>query len=146
MKVSIIIPTYGDRAYDLLKPCLDSVHKYTCSDYEVIVVANGCTESTKTVTHSYDVPYNLLWFDEALGYTKACNAGMKVATGDYIVLLNNDTELLEQPKNQWIDILLRAFWDERMAISGPMMQWCPWAEYNFLIGFCTMFRRSIMEE
>jgi beta-1,4-mannosyl-glycoprotein beta-1,4-N-acetylglucosaminyltransferase len=146
MKVSIVIPTYGDRAYDLLKPCLESIRQYTdLSDTEAIIVANGCTDLTRQVGSMFP-EFRMIWHDEPLGYTKACNAGMKVANGDYIILLNNDIVLLEQPKNLWIDILLRAFWDERCAIAGPMMQWCPWAEYDFLIGFCTMFRRSAIEE
>jgi beta-1,4-mannosyl-glycoprotein beta-1,4-N-acetylglucosaminyltransferase len=69
---------------------------------------------------------------------------MKVAKGEYIVLLNNDIVLLEQPKNLWIDMMLRAFWDSRMAIAGPMMSWCPWAEYQFLIGFCIMIRKEFI--
>lgn len=69
-----------------------------------------------------------------------------MATGEYIVLLNNDTVLLEQPKNLWIDILLRAFWDSRCAVAGPMMAWCPYAEHHFLIGFCTMFRKEALDQ
>lgn len=147
MKTSIIIPTYGDRAHDLLKPCLDSIQKFTNLDEsEVIVVANGCTESTRTIAESYGKPFSLIWSDEALGYAKACNVGMRAAKGDYIVLLNNDTVLLEQPKNTWIDLMLRAFWDERVAISGPMMAWCPWSEYHFLIGFCIMIRKTFLDQ
>lgn len=144
MKVSIIIPTYGDRAYDLLEPCLKSIVSFTdLYDAEIIVVANGCTESTLDVCNPIDL--ELLWFDEAIGYAKACNEGMRKAKGEYIVLLNNDTVLLEQQKNTWIELMLRAFWDPRMAISGPMMSWCPYAEYSFLIGFCIMIRKEFLD-
>lgn len=148
-KVSIIIPHYGDRAHDLLKPCLKSIHEYTnLDDCEIIVVANGATEDAKFIVQDWLplVLRQIMWFDEAIGYARACNEGIRIAKGDYIVLLNNDIELLAQPKNLWIDILLRAFWDERVAISGPMMSWCPWAEYNFLIGFCIMIRKTFLDQ
>ena len=143
MKVSIIIPHYGDRAHDLLNPLLDSIVKYTdLSNCEIIIVANGCTESAREVVFEFGG----LWFQDALGYARACNEGMKVAKGEYIVLLNNDTVLLEQPKNLWIDMLLRAFWDSKVAVAGPMMAWCPYAEHHFLIGFCTMFRKEALDQ
>lgn len=62
------------------------------------------------------------------------------------MLLNNDTEILPSPKHQWIEILLRAFWDSKCAVSGPMMAWCPYAEHHFLIGFCTMFRKEALDK
>src|SRR4029077_15523388 len=106
---------------------------------EIIVVKNGCTWIA-------DLPdCKVLSFDDAIGYPAAVNYGIKQAQGDYVVLLNDDTILLEQPKNQWIEILLRAFWDEQMAIAGPWMNWCPWAEHDFLIFFCVMIRKSVFE-
>ena len=47
MTYSIVIPTYN-YCNDLLKPCLESIIKYTdLLDLEVLVVANGCTDNTK---------------------------------------------------------------------------------------------------
>jgi len=140
MKVSIIIPTAFDSLESRLKPCLESVRKFTdLSETEIIVVKNGCTWIE-------DLPdCKVLSFNDAIGYPAAINAGINIAKGEYVVLLNDDTILLEQPKNQWIDLLLRAFWDEKMAVAGPWMNWCPWAEHNFLIFFCVMIRKSVFE-
>jgi GT2 family glycosyltransferase/predicted O-methyltransferase YrrM len=140
-KVSIIIPTCKEKN---LIPCLESVRKFTdLTDTEIIVVANGY--DGKRYDANYMVDESVLWFDEMIGYPAAVNAGIKAAEGDYVVLLNDDTILLEQPKNQWIEILLRAFWDEKMAIAGPWMNWCPWAEHDFLIFFCVMIQKSVFE-
>lgn len=144
MKVSIVIPHYGDRAHDLLDPCIRSIYKFTdLSDTEVIVVCNGATEDAWNFCELMEVKG--IWFDEAIGYTRACNEGMKVAKGEYIVLLNNDTVLLEQPKNLWIDMLLRAFWDSKVALAGPWMNWCSHAEQDFLVFFCVMIRREALD-
>ena len=140
VKTSIIIPTAFDGLESRLLPCLESIRKYTdLSDTEIIVVKNGCTWIA-------DLPdCTVMSFNEAVGYPAAINAGLNVAKGDYVVLLNDDTILLDQHKHTWIEVMLRAFWDDKMAIAGPWMNWCPWAEHNFLIFFCVMIRKSVFE-
>jgi len=139
-QISIIIPTAFDGLESRLKPCLESIRKFTdLSETEIIVVKNGCTWVEDLMVDQ------VLSFNEAIGYPAAINAGINVAKGDYVVLLNDDTILLEQSRHTWIDLLLRAFWDERMAVAGPWMNWCPWAEHNFLIFFCVMIRKSVFE-
>jgi beta-1,4-mannosyl-glycoprotein beta-1,4-N-acetylglucosaminyltransferase len=147
-KCSIVVPTYGKRCEDLLKPCLESIKKYSnLDDIEVIVVANGCTDNTKEYVESLGAPFKCVWYDEAIGYARASNAGMQQATGEFIVMLNNDTFLTEQPKNLWLDILMAPFInDEMMAITGPMNNWSESAQDYFLIGFCTMFRKSVLDK
>ena len=147
MNISIIIPTYN-HCDDFLKPCLQSVIKHTdLSDAEVIVVANGCTDDTKEYVESLGSPFRLIWIDEPSGYTKATNEGIKAATGEYVVLLNNDTILLEQPKNHWINVLKEPFENEdRIGITGPLPNWCPWARRHFIIFFCVMIKRKSFDE
>jgi len=46
MKYSIVIPTYN-HCEDLLKPCLESIFKYTdMTDVELVISANGCKDGT----------------------------------------------------------------------------------------------------
>ena len=46
MRYSIVIPTYN-HCEDLLKPCLESIFKYTdMTDVELVISANGCTDNT----------------------------------------------------------------------------------------------------
>jgi beta-1,4-mannosyl-glycoprotein beta-1,4-N-acetylglucosaminyltransferase len=144
MKFSVIIPTYKHLS-DCLKPCLESIIKYTDTDIEVIVVANGCSnDGTREFVES--LGFKLIWFNEAIGYTKATNEGIKVATGDYIILLNNDTILLDQPKNQWLEMLVDPFEkNEKVGITGPMYVHCPFADRNFLIFFCVCIKRELFD-
>jgi beta-1,4-mannosyl-glycoprotein beta-1,4-N-acetylglucosaminyltransferase len=113
MKYSIIIPTYNncDR---LLKPCVDSIIKYTnLDDAEIIVVANGCTDNTRLYVAQISIinpNIKLLWFNDAIGYTRATNAGIDVAQGEYVIFMNNDVTLLPQEKNKWLD-MLQSLWD-----------------------------------
>lgn len=144
--ISIVIPTYN-HCDDLLKPCLESIRQHTdLSQVEVIVVANGCTDNTRDYVESLGHPFKLIWMDEAAGYTKATNEGIKSAKGDFICLLNNDTVLLGQPKNQWIDLLLDPFFNDKdMGLTGPMINHDPHSGKNFLVFFCVMIRRKVIQ-
>ena len=148
-KYSIVVPTYN-HLEDCLKPCLDSVKQHTNLDnVEVIVVANGCTDGTDKYVDSLGFPFKLIWFDEKIGFTRATNEGIKVAQGEYVILLNNDTVLLEKgyPKNTWINMMTDPFLsDEKMGITGPLMLHDDYADADVMIFFCVMIKRVLFDE
>lgn len=145
-KVSIVIPTLN-HLEDLLKPNLASLIAYTnLDDVEVIVVANGCTDGTEDYVKSLGPKFRCLSFPDALGYTRATNEGIKVATGDFIVLYNNDVVLLGQPKNQWLDILLAPYKNNpKMGITGPLQLHDEYSDQDVIIGFCLCISRVALE-
>lgn len=155
MTYSVIIPTYN-KCDQLLKPCLDSLLQYTdinsdLSKLEIIVVANGCTDNTREYVTSLQSRFHnilLVWSDEALGYTKATNLGIKEAAGDYIILLNNDTVFLPQYLNEWLEILRHPFnVSDRVGLTGPMMVESPSAgNRRFIIFFCIMIARKVFNK
>jgi len=86
MKISVILPTYL-HLEDCLRPCIESIKKYTdLTDIEIIVVANGPNDGTREYVWQQGDPFIYLGFAEPIGYTRACNEGIKIAKGDYIVL------------------------------------------------------------
>ena len=156
MKFSIIIPTYN-HCDDLLKPCIESIIEYTdLRDVEIIISANGCTDNTLDYISnlyyrflSMGIPDNLklIWNDSPSGYSKSTNAGIKIATGEKLVLLNNDVLLLDQPKNRWLDLLYHQFEiDEKCGISGPSKVFSDPAGRDFLIFFCVMIDRTVFND
>lgn len=153
MKYSIIIPTYN-HCDDLLIPCVESIFKYTnMNNVELVISANGCTDNTKNYLEHLEHKFNDLgfssnfkyvWNDAPLGYPKATNEGLKVCTGEYIVLLNNDTVLLNQTKNTWLDLLEAPFkHDVNAGIVGPIKEYSPEANSEFIIFFCAMIHRRV---
>lgn len=144
--VSVVIPT-KNHCEDLLRPCLSSLIKYTdLSDTEVIVVANGCTDDTVAYVNSLGQPFKVVEFKDPLGYPKATNEGIKASKGDFIVFLNNDTEMLEQKRNEWIETLKEPFLkDPQVGISGPLM--LPQMEIGvyFIVFFCAMVSRKLLD-
>jgi beta-1,4-mannosyl-glycoprotein beta-1,4-N-acetylglucosaminyltransferase len=141
-KYSIIIPTYN-HLDDYLKPCLESIRQNTDLSFaEVIVVANGCTDGTGDYVRSLGPKFKLIEHTEPLGYTKATNIGMAAAKGDYVVLLGNDCTL---QGNNWLQILEQPFIDRNVGMTGPLIQTHPETHIDFLVFFCVMLRREVIQ-
>ena len=145
MKASIIIPTYK-HLDDFLKPCLESILKYTdLSDIEVIIVANGCGEDgTSEYVDSLPKNFKLVWFEEGIGFTKATNEGVKVSTGDIIILMNNDVVLLPQEKNEWLRFLCDPLKD-KIGLTCNLKIWDESVERHFGVFFLCAFPRHIWD-
>ncbi|MEZ4658669.1 MAG: glycosyltransferase [Caldilineaceae bacterium] len=96
-KISIIIPTKDK--HKLLRACLDSIfNKSSYQNYEIILVDTGSSEAA---TQSYyatlqnNERVHTISYTGAFNYSKANNLGAQHATGDLLLFLNNDTEVLE---------------------------------------------------
>lgn len=150
IKYSIVIPTYN-HCDDLLIPCVESILQHTdMSNVEIIIVANGCADGTKyfadALKQTNSGKINLIWSDEALGYTKATNLGIKAAQGEFIVLLNNDTLLLDQKKNLWLEMMEKALSDPKMGLTGPLQLYDHYADAPVLIFFCVMIKKEVFDK
>ena len=98
-KVSIIIPM-KDKV-NLTKVCIDSLYnKNTYQNFEIIIVDNNSTEEEtlnyfNALKKEHD-NVKILTIKEEFNYSRLNNLAIKEATGDYILLLNNDTEVLDK--------------------------------------------------
>ncbi len=90
MKISVIIPTFN-RA-NVLSRAIESVLSQTYAPFEVIVVDDGSSDSTRSLVKNYpSVKY--LKIDNS-GVSKARNVGIDSSKGDWIALLDSDDEWL----------------------------------------------------
>ncbi len=90
--VSIIVPTRDE--FELVKACLESVFdRTTYSAFEVIVVDNG-TRSREALALFERLPVQVVPYPESFNYSRANNLGAGYARGRFLVLLNNDTEVI----------------------------------------------------
>ena len=149
MKYSIVIPTYN-HCDDFLKPCVESILQYSSlEDIEIIISANGCTDNTRSyvneLKYTYGSKIKLVWSDEPLGYPKATNAGIKEASYDKIILLNNDTKLLNQSKDQWLQMLEAPFENSSCGISCVVTEYSSIVNYHFAVFFCVMIDRKVFD-
>ena len=90
-QISIVIPNFNGIKF--IKECLNSVKNQKISYYEVIIIDNASTDgSVEYLKHNYP-EFILIENKENLGFAAAVNQGIKLSNGEYIFLLNNDTEL-----------------------------------------------------
>ncbi len=87
---SVIIPNWNGAGH--LPTCLDSLRTQTFTDFETIVADNGSTDGSLALMERDYPAVRVLAMGENRGFAGACNAGMRAAHGELIVLLNNDTE------------------------------------------------------
>ncbi|MGA7416273.1 MAG: glycosyltransferase family 2 protein [Bryobacteraceae bacterium] len=87
--VSIIIPSWN--RVDLLESVLKSVGEQTYPYREVIVVDNGSSDGSAAVATAFDA--KVLQLEENRGFAEAVNLGIQVATGEWLLILNNDVTL-----------------------------------------------------
>ncbi len=97
-KVSVVVLSYNQ--VDLLKACLHSLEKFSnYPNLELIVVDNASDEATRAFLREYESArplarirdVKILFNDDNLGFAGGNNVGIREATGDYVILLNNDT-------------------------------------------------------
>ena len=89
-KISIVIPIYNVEKY--LPQCLDSVINQTHQNLEIILVNDGSTDSCGEIGEEYAAkdPRIKVIHKENGGLSDARNAGIKVATGEYIAFIDSD--------------------------------------------------------
>jgi GT2 family glycosyltransferase len=100
--IDIIIPNYNGAA--LLPTCLEALRRQTRRDFCVIVVDDGSTDdSRELLAHRYP-QVQVLALPANRGLAAAVNAAFHASGGEYVVLLNNDTEA--HPR--WLEHLVGA--------------------------------------
>jgi len=102
--VSVVIINWNHR--DLLKNCLESLEKQTHPILETIVVDNGSTDDSVAVAQSYGC--RVISNPENAGFCVASNQGFRIAKGQYVFLLNNDTTLDEDCIGHLVEALSKS--------------------------------------
>jgi len=100
-KVSIIIPTKDNSI--LLRKCLRGIEYNTnYQNYEIIIVDNNSTE-IETKQYLKSLPYTVLNYNENFNFSKMNNFAVSKSSGEYLLFLNDDVEVLEP---NWLDEML----------------------------------------
>ncbi len=124
-KVSIIIPTRGDRkriwgidtclAANAIQSIFD---RSTYTNYEVILVHDTVDSlDLSLVSIAEDERVKLVWYSKPFDFSEKCNLGVIEASGDVVILLNDDTEVISP---DWIETLISFLEDDDVAMVGPM--------------------------
>lgn len=88
-RTTVVIPNYNGMKY--IDGCLQSLYRGTRIP-EIIVVDNGSEDGSRELVSQKYEKVRLIEFDRNTGFSNAVNAGIKAASTEYVLLLNNDTE------------------------------------------------------
>ncbi len=122
-RVSILIPTC-DHAQDL-ETCVESIYaRTTYPDFEVLLIENNSKEEATFQTYARlqkRHPENLrvlTWQGKGFNYSALNNFGAQYATGEYLLLLNNDTEVLTP---RWLEEMVMYAQQKRVGCVGAKL-------------------------
>jgi GT2 family glycosyltransferase len=100
-KVNILIPT-KDKV-DLLERCIKSIESKTnYKNYEILVIDNESSEPA-SLKYLDTLPYQVIQYPEEFNFSRINNFAAEHATGDYLLFLNNDTEVVTP---EWLEAML----------------------------------------
>ena len=118
--VSVLIPNKDQK--ESLKKCLDSVfEKTTYSNYEIIIIENNSTES-ETFAYYRELQkrsnVKVITWKEGFNYSAINNFGEKEASGEYLLFLNNDVEVINP---RWMEEMLGNCQRPEVGITGAKL-------------------------
>jgi len=158
--ISIVIPVYNSEF--TIRKCLDSIMRlrYPREKLEVILVDDGSTDKTLDVVEEY--PVRLIQKEHG-GYPSAMNAGIKVAKGEIIAIVDSDIyvneyclkKIVEEFEGSKVGIVsgyvatapTLSFWAKVAGFAAEDCYDTIGSKYlDFLTSTCTAYRRQLFAE
>jgi len=139
-RVGIVVLNWNRR--DDTLACLGSLARLDYSAFEVVVVDNGSTDGSVLAIRERFPDVFLIENGENLGYTGGNNAGLRYALDrglDYVLLLNNDTEVASDLLHR---LVAAAEADSRVGIAGPTIYYYDRPELIWSAGGAIDWRRG----
>ena len=115
-KVSIIIVNHNGKT--LLEKCLESLFKVNYENFEVILVDNNSTDDTVEFVTKNHPSIILLKLNSNKGFAEPNNIGSKIATGKYLLFLNNDTIVTPSFISEMVSVIEN---DNKIAICQSLL-------------------------
>ena len=167
-KVSVLVPVYNVERY--LCQCLDSIVHQTLQDIEIICVDDGSTDQSGVLLDEYAAQYPCckVIHKNNTGYGHSMNTGLKIASGEYIGIVESDdfvdVEMFERlyghAVRQKADIVKSNYWQYQCSdhVFCEALASCPYEKVYFprkqdsAIFYCTqsiwsaIYRREFLLE
>ncbi|AZR74446.1 hypothetical protein BBF96_14250 [Anoxybacter fermentans] len=122
-----------------IRKCLASLRQYTCHPYQVIVVDNGSEdESLEYLKNEENI--TLIVNQQNIGFAKACNQGILVGKGKYILLLHSDIRVTDE----WLEPLLAEIEKPDVGMVVPRLVKEGDEEQPYQKGGCIIIKRELL--
>lgn len=112
LKISVIVLAWNGEKF--LEPCLAALLSQEYAPFEVIVVDNASTDASVVIVQTFAPRVRVIRNDYNLGFAGGNNVGLRVAQGDIVILLNQDTVV--QPG--WLQAIAGTFTEPTIGIVG----------------------------
>ncbi len=115
MATSVVLVVHNRQT--LTRTCLDSLRRTTVP-FDLCVVDNASSDGTAGFFREFPYPYPLAYHrnEDNLGLIRALNQGARLARGEFLCFLHNDTEMLEPAWLARLEAALHA--PERIGLAG----------------------------
>lgn len=115
--VSVIIVTWNSAPF--LRRCLAALASQSYPDLELIHIDNASADDSVTVVRECAPNSRHIINDANLGFSAAVNQGVRVASGEFVLLLNPDAF----PDPEYVSLLVAAFTDKTLGMAtGKLLQ------------------------
>lgn len=152
-KVSIIIPVYNSEKY--ISKCLDSVLNQTYKNIEILVINDGSKDNSIDILREYEKKDDrIVVIDkENEGVAKTRNQGIKKATGDYIMFIDNDDFIDEDYvetylKNTDYDIVIGSYKrtdiNDKILFKYNLDEKSIWSKYVVLAPWAKLYKKDFL--
>lgn len=101
--ISVIVVTWNSS--DFIYDCLNSVLEKSSAPLEIFVIDNNSADDTVEIVSENFPEVKLVENEKNLGFTFATNQGLTLANGDFLLLLNPDTEITDRALEKLADFL-----------------------------------------
>ena len=140
----------------MLDNCVASVLCFTPNIIEIIIINNGHPDSISEFIKRPGI--TIINNKENMGWMGSINQGIAISNGEFIMFLNDDTQILDA-NFTWLNNLLQVFKYDKIGAVGPISNVVMGTQNMFsvgkfpriylttlLIGFCVMVRKSVIDE
>ena len=150
--VSVIVVSYNTRALTL--DCLRSVYDQTNGlSFEVIVVDNASTDGSASAVAKQFAEASVIALDDNIGFARANNLASERASGEYLLLLNPDTVVLDRAIERLVAFAgehpdagiyggRTVFEDGTLNPTSCWRRPTLWSEFCHAVGASRLFRRN----
>lgn len=166
-KISIIIPVYN--AEKFIRRCIDSILAQSFQDFELILVNDGSTDSSKEICDSYSSLDNriIVISQENSGASSARNAGLEFAKSEYVCFIDADDYVgkeylscMVDKTDKQADLICQGLTcikngsesvigfdkEEVFAIDNDCSFFDKYILFRFCGSYCKLFKRCLIQE
>jgi len=155
-KTTIIVPVYN--SYSVIDKCINSIINQTYKNIELLLINDGSSDQSLDKLKQFEKSYNFIRFIDKKneGVAKTRNLGIKEATGEYIMFIDNDDYIDEDYVERFVNEIEKSKSDvvcggyrrensEGRIIKKRSLHNTSWSKYIVMAPWAKIYRKEFIE-